>query len=127
MVILASAPFGRASGPAPLPGYHAGVIRSAHLRVYVLSGGGDGDIEAGVVIAAERAAVAALTDQLDQPVLETAVSQALGNPLAQQVILGSQVSGSNAIIVLMPDGTGYLAEHSPELFDEASVVDDDND
>ena len=63
-------------------------------------------------LAAERAAVAALADQLDQPVLETAVSQALGNPLAQQVILGSQVSGSNAIIVLMPDGTGYLAEHS---------------
>ena len=63
-------------------------------------------------LAAERAAVAALTDQLDQPVLDTAVSRALEDPLAQQVVLGSEVSGSNAIIVLMPDGTGYLAEHS---------------
>jgi len=63
-------------------------------------------------LTAERATVAALSDQLDQPVLDTAVSRALENPLSQQVVLGSQVSGSNAIIVLMPDGTGYLAEHS---------------
>ena len=63
-------------------------------------------------LAAERAAVIALTDQLDQPVLDTAVSRALDSPLSRQVVLGSQVSGSNAIIVLMPDGTGYLAEHS---------------
>jgi hypothetical protein len=63
-------------------------------------------------LAAERAAVAALTDQLGQPVLDTAVSRALDSPLSRQVVLGSQVSGSNAIIVLMPDGIGYLAEHS---------------
>ena len=63
-------------------------------------------------LAAERATVAALTVQLDQPVLDTAVSRALEDPLSQQVVLGSEVSGSNAIIVLMPDGTGYLAEHS---------------
>jgi hypothetical protein len=63
-------------------------------------------------LAAERATVAALSEQIDQPILDTAVSQARLNPLAQQVMLGSEVSGSNAIIVLMPDGTGYLAEHT---------------
>ncbi|NNC92264.1 MAG: anti-sigma factor [Acidimicrobiia bacterium] len=63
-------------------------------------------------LADERATVVALSDQIDQPVLDVAVSQAMENPLAQQVRLGSEVSGSNAIIVLMPDGTGYLAEHT---------------
>lgn len=63
-------------------------------------------------LAAERATVAALSEQLDQPILDTAVMQARVNPLAQQVMLGSEVSGSNAVIVLMPDGTGYLAEHT---------------
>ena len=63
-------------------------------------------------LAAERAMVAALSERIDQPILDTAVSQARLDPLAQQVMLGSEVSGSNAIIVLMPDGTGYLAEHS---------------
>jgi hypothetical protein len=63
-------------------------------------------------LAAERATVAALSEQVNRPVLDTAVSQAMLNPLAQQVMLGSEVSGSNAIIVLMPDGTGYLAEHT---------------
>jgi hypothetical protein len=63
-------------------------------------------------LAAERATVASLSEKIDQPILDTAVSQARENPLAQQVMLGSEVSGSNAIIVLMPDGTGYLAEHT---------------
>lgn len=63
-------------------------------------------------LAAERETVAALTEQLERPVLDTAVAQALDDPSAQRVVLGSQVSGSNAIIVLMPDGTGYLAEHT---------------
>ena len=63
-------------------------------------------------LAAERATVAALSRQIDRPILDTAVSQAKLNPLAQQVMLGSEVSGSNAFIVLMPDGTGYLAEHT---------------
>lgn len=63
-------------------------------------------------LAAERETVAALTEQLERPVLDSAVAQALGDPSSQRVVLGSQVSGSNAIIVLMPDGTGYLAEHT---------------
>ena len=63
-------------------------------------------------LAAERETVAALTEQLERPVLDSAVAQALDNPSSQRVVLGSQVSGSNAIIVLMPDGTGYLAEHT---------------
>ena len=61
---------------------------------------------------AAQAAVAELTDTLAEPALATAAQQAMADPRAQQVMLGSQSSGSNAIIVLMPDGTGYLAEHS---------------
>ncbi len=63
-------------------------------------------------LAAERATVESLSEQLARPVLENALSQALENPAAQRVMLGSQVGGSNAIIVLMPDGTGYLAAHT---------------
>ena len=69
-----------------------------------------GDISRELV--AERATVVALSEQLERPGLDTAVAQALDDPSAQRVVLGSQVSGSNAIIVLMPDGTGYLAEHT---------------
>lgn len=63
-------------------------------------------------LVAQRETVASLSQQIERPVLQTAVSQALGDPAAQRVMLGSQSSGSNAIIVLMPDGTGYLAEHT---------------
>lgn len=63
-------------------------------------------------LAAERIRVAALTEQLDRPPLDAAVAQALARTESRLVTLGSQVSGSNAIIVLMPDGTGYLAEHT---------------
>jgi len=63
-------------------------------------------------LAAERAAVDELSTQLERPALDMAVTRALGDPSTRQVLLGSEVSGSNAIIVLMPDGTGYLAEHS---------------
>jgi len=63
-------------------------------------------------LAAVRSTVVALEQQIDRPILEIAASQARLNPLAQQVMLGSEVSGSNAIIVLMPDGTGYLVEHT---------------
>jgi len=63
-------------------------------------------------LAAEQATVAALRDQLDQPPLDLAVTQALAGAESQRLTLGSQVSGSNAIIVLMPNGTGYLAEHT---------------
>ena len=52
-------------------------------------------------LAEERATVAALSEELQRPVLDTAVSRALDDPTAQRVVLGSQVSGSNAIIVLM--------------------------
>ena len=55
--------------------------------------------------------VAALSDQLAQPVA-AASAAALADPSAQRVVLGSEVSGANAIIVLMPDGTGYVAEHT---------------
>ena len=44
--------------------------------------------------------------------IRLAASQALSDPAAQRVTLGSEVSGANAIIVLMPDGTGYVAEHT---------------
>lgn len=63
-------------------------------------------------LATERETVAMLSERLNRPVLETAVVQALASPGSRRVNLGSQVSGSNAIIVLMPDGTGYLAEHT---------------
>ncbi|MBT8215807.1 MAG: anti-sigma factor, partial [Acidimicrobiia bacterium] len=59
-----------------------------------------------------QAAVSDLTEALAEPALASAAQQALADPQARQVMLGSQSSGSNAIIVLMPDGTGYLAEHS---------------
>ena len=63
-------------------------------------------------LASEQATVAALTDELQRPPLDLAVAAAISNGGSRQVTLGSQVSGSNAIIVLMPDGTGYLAEHT---------------
>lgn len=62
-------------------------------------------------LAAERQSVAALTDQLDRP-YEVAAAAALDDPAAQKVMLGSQVSGANAVIVLMPDGTGWLTQHT---------------
>lgn len=58
----------------------------------------------------ERQAVAALTDQLERP-LDVAAAAALTDPTVQRVTLGS-VSGANAVIVLMADGTGFLAEHT---------------
>ena len=63
-------------------------------------------------LAAERATVASLSEQLERPIFDTAVDLALGDPSSQRVVLGSDSSGANAIIVLMPDGTGYLAEHT---------------
>ena len=62
-------------------------------------------------LANERETVAELNGQLDRP-FDVAASQALSDPAAQRVTLGSEVSGANAIIVLMPDGTGYVAEHT---------------
>ena len=62
-------------------------------------------------LSAERAAVAALNEELNRP-LDVAVADALSNPTAQQVSLTSDASAAGAIIVLMPDGTGYLAEHT---------------
>ncbi len=63
-------------------------------------------------LAAEQALVAALRNELEKPPLDLAVAQALAGSENRQLMLGSQVSGSNAVIVLMPDGTGYLAEHT---------------
>ncbi len=63
-------------------------------------------------LAAEQALVAALRSEIDKPPLDLAVAQALSGSENKQLMLGSQVSGSNAVIVLMPDGTGYLAEHT---------------
>jgi anti-sigma factor RsiW len=63
-------------------------------------------------LAAEQARVMDLNDQLQRPPLDIAVAQAMAGADTQRLTLGSQVSGANAIIVLMPDGTGYLAEHT---------------
>ena len=63
-------------------------------------------------LAAARADVTELTEQLNRPPLNAAVAQAMTGADTQRLTLGSQVSGSNAIIVLMPGGTGYLAEHT---------------
>lgn len=68
--------------------------------------------DANEALASEQAAVAALTDELQRPPLDVALAAALSDGDNRRVTLGSQVSGSNAIIVLMPDGTGYLAEHT---------------
>lgn len=63
-------------------------------------------------LAVEQATVTALTEELQRPPLDMAVAAALSDSEGVQLTLGSQVSGSNAIIVLMADGTGYLAEHT---------------
>jgi hypothetical protein len=63
-------------------------------------------------LVAARANVTELTEQLNRPPLNAAVAQAMTGVDTQRLTLGSQVSGSNAIIVLMPDGTGFLAEHT---------------
>ena len=63
-------------------------------------------------LVAQRAMVTRLREQLARPPLDVAVVEALADTGSQQFTLGSEVSGSSAIIVLMPDGTGYLAEHS---------------
>lgn len=61
---------------------------------------------------AEQETVAALSDELSSPDLNRVVSFAMGDPSSQLVSLGSQSSNANAIIVLMPDGTGYLTQHT---------------
>ena len=48
----------------------------------------------------------------DPPPLNVAAAQAMTGADTQRITLGSQVSGANAIIVLLPDGTGYLSEHT---------------
>ncbi len=63
-------------------------------------------------LALARANVTELTEELERPPLNAAVTQAMTGVDTQRLTLGSQVSGSNAIIVLMPDGTGFLAEHT---------------
>jgi len=63
-------------------------------------------------LAAEQARVIDLNEQLQRPPLDLAVARAMAGADTQRLTLGSQVSGSNAIVVLMPDGTGYLAEHT---------------
>jgi len=73
-------------------------------------------------LAAEQAKVAALTEQIESPPLdtspldtsplETAATQALAGAASQRLLLGSDVNASNATIVVMPDGTGYLTEHT---------------
>ena len=62
-------------------------------------------------LADERATVSALSEQLAMP-LDAAAESAMSDPTARQVSLSSEGAESNAIIVLMPDGTGYLAEHT---------------
>ena len=108
-----------AEGPAtnvvPLPRRWIRPVAAAAAFVLIAGAAVVQSVRLGAVnddLAAERATVAALSEQVDRPALDTAVSQARLNPLSQQVNLGSEVSGSNAIIVLMPDGTGYLAEHT---------------
>lgn len=59
----------------------------------------------------EQETVAALSEE-QQPELENVVTAAMGDPAAQLVYLGSDASDVNAIIVLMPDGTGYLTQHT---------------
>jgi hypothetical protein len=58
----------------------------------------------------QETATALNADQ--EPELENVVTAALGDPGAQLVSLGSEASDVNAIIVLMPDGTGYLTQHT---------------
>jgi anti-sigma-K factor RskA len=68
-------------------------------------------------LAAEQAKVAALTEQienspLDISPLDAAATQALAGAASRRLLLGSEANGSSAIIVVMPDGTGYLTEHT---------------
>ena len=60
----------------------------------------------------EQQAVAALSEELSSPGLRQVATSAMGDPGSQLVSLGSQTSSANAIIVLMPDGTGYLTQHT---------------
>lgn len=116
---------GERHGDAPVAGFSRDVIplrrrwaRPVAVAAALILLGGTAIVQSvrmGAIrsdLAAERATVAALSEQQERPVLDTAVSRALGDPATRQVTLGSQVSGSNAIIVLMPDGTGYLSEHT---------------
>lgn len=63
-------------------------------------------------LAAERATVSALSDELSRGPLLAAADQAMLDPSARQVSLAADGTAASAIIVLMPDGTGYLAEHT---------------
>lgn len=63
-------------------------------------------------LSAERATVADLNDRLAAPAMESAAADAMIDPNARTVALSAADSEAAAIIVLMPDGTGYLAEHS---------------
>ncbi|MGI9647197.1 MAG: anti-sigma factor domain-containing protein [Acidimicrobiia bacterium] len=53
-----------------------------------------------------------LAAALDRSIADAALAQSAADPASRRVTLGSEVSGSNAIIVLLGDGTGYLAEHT---------------
>ena len=53
-----------------------------------------------------------LAEALNRSIGEAAAAQSSVEPATRRVTLGSQASGSNATIVLLPDGTGYLAEHT---------------
>jgi hypothetical protein len=63
-------------------------------------------------LAAERATVSALTSELSPEPLRAAAERAMLDPTARQVSLAAEGAAASAIIVLMPDGTGYLAEHT---------------
>ncbi len=68
--------------------------------------------DANAQLDSEREALAALEEQTARPGLDQVVSAAMGRPGTQLVSLGSDSSAANAIIVLMPDGTGYLSQHT---------------
>jgi hypothetical protein len=62
-------------------------------------------------LADERGTISALTDEMNRAPLAVAAERAMLDPTARQVSLASE-SAASAVIVLMPDGTGYLAEHT---------------
>lgn len=67
---------------------------------------------ANTELSAVRVKVAALTEQIERAPLDVAASRALAASASRRFVLDSEATGSNAIIVLMPDGTGYLTEHT---------------
>ena len=84
-------------------------------------------LSAGVIVQSQRVGdlaleieeqdrqITALTATLEADPLEQAVSVALTDPAAEVVSLTAEGSTQTTLIVLLPDGTGYVYQHNLEV------------